>query len=161
MPITIDRLARLVEAADAYMARDRQYQSLLTSIDRSCEQAKLQEIPYELAIANISAILTRAPRYTVADEVVIEERTLQNHTRRKNILERERQRTKRAADFARAHASIGPTDDTLDLGDDESVGNPAWEAYEQKEANNMTDEERKIIERLSLENRLRSQRNAS
>lgn len=89
------RLLRLIQAAEVFVLRDRR---LYEDVHRICGQVNMRRLSPEDGILHIAAMLeTRAfPQYHPAEKTIIEERTLYDLTHRRNTIERERIRAKRA-----------------------------------------------------------------
>lgn len=95
MPASIyqNRIIRLVEAAELYISRDYAFRSFCTS---TINRFYADQISANEALTTIATRLSQSPSYDAAERVVREERVRYELTARRNDMERERQRARRA-----------------------------------------------------------------
>lgn len=92
MPIPLERMSRIIQAADIYLQRDK---LLRSRIHHVCALVASGRMTAEAAIDEIGLHLKVTPDYIPAESVIVEERTRFNLTYKRSMSERLRAQARR------------------------------------------------------------------
>ena len=93
MSITLDRLHRLLVAAEIFLQRDRVLRARIMS---TCAKIAANRMTLQDGIDEIYTDLRTTPQYHPAENVITNERATYQHTYKRSIYERERKQRRRA-----------------------------------------------------------------
>lgn len=93
MPIQLERLKRIIDAAETFLQRDRRLRENVTHV---CSLVRNGRMTAQSAIDELDTLIKVTPDYHPAERVIIEEITRYSLTFKRSMSERERARLRRA-----------------------------------------------------------------